>query len=289
MKQTAASAAAAAVSVRLSARGLANIQEKGEYNDFEFIVGESRYRCPWFIADFLSPRIAQLYSIDNTIRSFIIGTKDTKNEFTTFRSLGHGDEIHANDGDRDFYELLVDELENQELSGIIFETGQEEMRIKIAIRRLGHNLCLNDDCSKLIEFIVSHFEDDNFVKLREVKEMNLDIWSRILSSESLKIESEDWPYKMIWELVEIDDSYFSLLEFVQFEFVSTAIAERLIESCHDFINFLNCSIWTSLGWRFIHPISPSGSSRRLTCKGLGSRGREFYRLPNRRLTVSFHI
>jgi hypothetical protein len=63
------------VPVKLSARGLANIQEKEEYNDFEFIVGESRYRCPWFIADFLSLRIAQLHLIDNTISSFVIDRK----------------------------------------------------------------------------------------------------------------------------------------------------------------------------------------------------------------------
>jgi hypothetical protein len=96
--------------------------------------------------------------------------------------------------------------------------------------------------------------------------MNLNIWNRILSVKSLKIQSEDWLYRMICEVVEVDRSYFSLLEFVQCEFVSTDIAARLIQSSHDLIDFLNSSIWMSLGRRFIHPISPSRSNCRQTGK-----------------------
>jgi hypothetical protein len=115
----------------------------------------------------------------------------------------------------------------------------------------------------------------NMKDMKDMKEMKVDILSRILSSESLKIESEDWLYNIIWELVEIDRSYFSLLEFVQFEFVSTDIAARFIQSSHDLIDFLNSSIWMSLGRRFIHPISPSNSNCRLIDKKSNLNERRF--------------
>jgi hypothetical protein len=159
------------ISVRLSARGLANIQEKEEYNDFEFVVGESHYRCPWFIADFLSPRIAQLHSIDNTIGSFVINTKDAKSEFSKFLLLGRGDEIVIDDDNRDFYELLIQEVENAELSAMIFDNGQTEMSVETAIGQLGRHVRFNFDSAKLIELIASHFDDKSVVKLREVKEI----------------------------------------------------------------------------------------------------------------------
>jgi hypothetical protein len=219
------------------------------------------------VADFLSPRIIQLHSIDSTIRSLVIDTKDTKREFSRFLLLGRGDQIIVKYDNRDFYESLVEELENDELSGIMFDTGQQEMTVETAIDRHGRNLRLNVDFSTSIELIASHFDTESVRRLRELKEMKVDILRVISSSESLKIESEDWLDKMIWEFVEIDRSYFTLLEFV-----STDIAARFIGSCQNFLDLLNSSIWISLGRRFIHPISPPRSNHQLLCTGSSSSG-----------------
>jgi hypothetical protein len=41
--------------VNISATGLANLQSREDQDNFQFIVGESHYQCPSFVADFLSP------------------------------------------------------------------------------------------------------------------------------------------------------------------------------------------------------------------------------------------
>jgi hypothetical protein len=86
----------------LSARGLANIPESESRNDFEFIVGNSRHRCSSFIADFLSPLLCRLHSIDETIRSFRISTKDSLSQFGDFLKLGRGFPLSITDSNREF-------------------------------------------------------------------------------------------------------------------------------------------------------------------------------------------
>jgi hypothetical protein len=62
------------VEITLSAKGFRNLPRNAYENDFTFIVGESRYHCPSFIASFLSPRICCLQRNDSTIREFSIET-----------------------------------------------------------------------------------------------------------------------------------------------------------------------------------------------------------------------
>jgi hypothetical protein len=118
---------------------------------------------------------------------------------------------------------------------------------------------LNIDCSHEIEFIASHFTD---IDISGIGTIDQTILSRILMSNKLKIKNEDWLYETIWRLVEIDRMNFSLIQFIRFEFVSTSIARRFIEDCVYFVELINSSIWSSIGRRFVHNISPGQSTRR---------------------------
>jgi hypothetical protein len=64
------------VELSLSAKGLLNLPANIAENDFTFIVGTERYKCPKFIAGLLSPRIAALQAGDPTLQEFIIPTPD---------------------------------------------------------------------------------------------------------------------------------------------------------------------------------------------------------------------
>jgi hypothetical protein len=86
----------------LSAKGLAHIPESESRNDFEFIIGNSRYRCPSLIADFLSPLLCRLHSVDETGRSFRISTKDEYSQFSDFLNLGRGFPLFVNASNRSF-------------------------------------------------------------------------------------------------------------------------------------------------------------------------------------------
>jgi hypothetical protein len=60
----------------LSTKGLQNVPMTQLRCDFEFIVGAKTYLCPALIADFLSPRIAQIHVADDTISSFKVEMRD---------------------------------------------------------------------------------------------------------------------------------------------------------------------------------------------------------------------
>jgi hypothetical protein len=240
-----------------------------ELNDFEFTVGDESYRCPWFVAEFLSPRIAQLRDADNTIYQFKIETEDPQREFGRFLSLGWGGTIEISDESLLFYEMLSKEILNEELAAAICGGDVEIVKEKV-IKDVGRRFRFGFDISREVGFIASHFCE--FCD-RELKELDESVLSRILMSDRLQIWSEDFLYTKIWKLVESDTKYFTLLQFVQFEFVSTDIARDFIEKGSSFVDFVDLSIWLSLGCRFIQNVSPSTSNCRVTGKALLPQGK----------------
>jgi hypothetical protein len=72
---------------------MANILRWQDLDDFEFIVSNSRYHCPWFITDFSSPHVGQLHSIDITHCKLVVKTPDAKGNFLKFISLGQGKKV----------------------------------------------------------------------------------------------------------------------------------------------------------------------------------------------------
>jgi hypothetical protein len=252
------------LSLALSASGLKNIPHREELDDFEFIVGDAHYRCPWFIADFLSPRIAHLHKIDNTICTYVIETKDPKSEFPGFLSLGRGGTIKMERGSLSFYDSLSEELENAELSAIVCERRNDPITASNVFWRLRRRFNFHFDISKEVEFIASHFHQ---VDTSELKKFDVGILSEILSSKLLKIKSEDWLCDLIWSLVETDQINFTLFQFVSFEFVSVDVARQFIETGSEFVGLIDASIWSSVGRRFIQVPSPKSLNSRLAICG----------------------
>jgi hypothetical protein len=120
---------------------------------------------------------------------------------------------------------------------------------------------MNFECLKEISFIASHFHEIDISGLCKFDDT---ILSRILSSDELRIKSEDWLYDMIWKLVEIDRQHFCLIQFIRFEFVSKSIAARFIV---DGVELNDSSIWSTLGRRFVGDYSDLKSTRRLFVEG----------------------
>jgi hypothetical protein len=89
---------------------------------------------------------------------------------------------------------------------------------------------------------------------------------RILSSCELKIESEDWLFGIFWSFLDRDLNFFSLLGFVQFEFVSVAVMRRFVSDSCGFFDFLNSSVWSGLCRRLALPVSPDMRNKRLAVR-----------------------
>jgi hypothetical protein len=75
------------IRLSLSVKGLRLLEGSHHERDFTFIVGDERYSCPSFVAEFLSPRVTSLRSQDITIDEFSIETEDPGHHFGTLLSL----------------------------------------------------------------------------------------------------------------------------------------------------------------------------------------------------------
>jgi hypothetical protein len=253
------------ISIRLSARGIANIQNM--VGDFEFIVGQNCYRCPSFVADFLSPKLASLHAADPTIHEYKVNTQDRKGCFRSFLSLGRGEDVDITGTNRDFFREICGELKNDEIIATMTENHHCEPTKDNIISLLSFLGGIDVDCSREIEFAASHFHE---LDESSIHELEAGMLFKIFQSKSLKIKSDDWLCGLICDLVSGDDQHFILFEFVQFEFLTTGAASRFIELAGKFADLLNSSILISLGRRFVLPVSPDASTARsVTGRAIG--------------------
>jgi hypothetical protein len=92
---------------------MASIAALRKEQDLTFIVGTDYYFCPWFVADFISPRVSRLHATDPTLNQFLIETIDPDHHFNDFISLGSGSEISVTDVNRSFLISVSRELEKR--------------------------------------------------------------------------------------------------------------------------------------------------------------------------------
>jgi hypothetical protein len=77
----------------LSARGLGNVEAHDWSNDFTFVVGHRRAQCRSAVAQFLSPQVAALYSIDATISELRLEVEDGDLAFDSLLEAAGGSTI----------------------------------------------------------------------------------------------------------------------------------------------------------------------------------------------------
>jgi hypothetical protein len=69
----------------LTAKGLGNVLRTGAGTgpefDFVFVVDDRRHHCPWFVAEFLSPKLCSERSADRTMNKMRLNTTDPENLF----------------------------------------------------------------------------------------------------------------------------------------------------------------------------------------------------------------
>jgi hypothetical protein len=102
----------AKLEVRLTGNGMANIASSKAENDFEFIVGDRRYSCPWFVADFVSPVVGRLHSLDPSVNEFHVDIGDSEDHFRKFLSLGSGSNFEICESDFSKYRTICCESES---------------------------------------------------------------------------------------------------------------------------------------------------------------------------------
>jgi hypothetical protein len=246
--------------VSLSSKGLTNIPRLESRNDFDFIVGENHYLCPWYVAAFLSPKICRNCSIDPTQTEFFVETADPNHQFFEILSLGRGETIDFTTSTLSFFISIAREFENGELLFSLNDQLDRELNLSNVIPRLIERSEFKIPNCEEIEFIASHFHEFSFSSLSKVR---LNEISAIVSHPSLKMRSEDSLYEFIISRMKEDFSFFSLFEFVRFEYLSsTAISDFSTVVCEHF-DLLNVSILSAICVRLNQNVSPQTVNSRL--------------------------
>jgi hypothetical protein len=241
----------------LSTKGMMNIAISRAENDFTFIVGEHRHSCPWFVADFLSPKVGRLHSIDPCLNEIIIDTIDYNDEFGALLTLGRGSKIEMTETNRTFLNSISLELCNAELYFTINEEFAKKENILKCMEELLESELLdyipNSDPS--IDFLASHFFEIDSSLLTKFP---VSLLTRIVSNHSLRIESEDSLYEIIHSRMESDPNSIYLLEYLRFEFVTCESMTNVILWSFDHFEqiAISLSVWEALSRRLVLRVVP---------------------------------
>jgi hypothetical protein len=229
--------------VSLSSRGFAHISSSLRRPDFTFVVGHRRYRCHSLLAEFISPVVCRLRDVDCTVNRFRIDIDDDKRDFAHFMSLLEGESLCVTGENRLFFALVSHALGNTELLsqivGDIFgtlttENARERLRIKSG---------WSEDCEEEVSFLAARLMD---IPREGLNSMDIEELYLLLGHRSLKIESEDWLYCFISSKFSVDPTFFSLLEFVRFEFLSTEILCDFADASLQYCDQINQSIMANV-------------------------------------------
>jgi hypothetical protein len=113
----------------LSSRGLANVAVRDWSDDFTSIIGDRRYQCRSSVAQFLSPLVSKLHTIDAAISELRLEIEDPDGLFGSVLEAAGGGSIAVDSAHRRTFEAICAALGKSELSqSVCPERGNEGRR-----------------------------------------------------------------------------------------------------------------------------------------------------------------
>jgi hypothetical protein len=233
----------------LSAKGMLNLTNYE--NDFTFIVGQSTYQCPCFLAEFLSPRIASLRHNGRTVDIFHVNlhSEDDCSAFSSFLSLGFGHSLDISNSLSCVIGRICCELGNIELYESIFNTFEGEITTKNVIQRIRDLSKIGSHYEAEVDFAASHFYE--LIDIPELSELPHELLTQIVSNHSLTLHNENLLCNFVCQMISHDCANFPLFEFVHFEYLSVSSMRRFVECVSKSFESFTFPIWESLCRRLI--------------------------------------
>jgi hypothetical protein len=254
------SSAASPLSVSLSAKGLKNIHKRD--NDFTFVVGSRRYPCPSFVAEFLSPRIYDIHSVDDTLNEFRVEVQDPNAHFEAFLGLSEGNSVSIDEGNRQTILEICIELRNSELYNGISACSTNEVQIGNVIDRALFASRTGCNIAADLEFISSHFYEIK-EPAEALKSFDVATIFEIISHLSLKISSENSLYDFAMDCISKNPDFSILLECIRFEYLSQSKFMEFIIFLSNSFEYLSYSVWESLRRRLSLPVLQESTNDRI--------------------------
>ena len=207
----------------LSASGLKNAALQVLDHDFEFIVGDKKYPCNSFFAEFLSPAVAEIRNKDKTVNSFKIDIEDPNNYFDLVIQLMNGSEIEADVNQSVFLSKVGKILKNDEIADAFSFVNNTNLTIRNVVPTFLEKQKLNRDVSKELEYITKHFFS---LDQNELMLIDKDSLVKVISNENLLIDSEDSLYSFVTEIIDKKGpEYKQLLNYIRYESISDKYAQ----------------------------------------------------------------
>ena len=223
-------------------------------NDFTFIINEEEFKTNKIISDIISPKIAQIHSVDPTFDIFTINTNN-KGSFSYILNLLNFEVNIIPTNQFDFIIEVVEILGNDSFE-IVSTMQEQEISQDIVFDLLKkherHNLYSNL-LSNEINFVSSHFYQlyENYPE--KINDLSISIIERIIKSDKLLLNNEDQLLSFINQLYMRDSKYSVLYENVFFSFVSVSKISEFIQIFD--ISDLNTETWISISHRLQQEIS----------------------------------
>jgi hypothetical protein len=246
------------IRLSLSTKGLQRLEGLNHERDFAFVVGDERYACPSFVAEFLSPRITSLRSQDITIHEFSIETADPNHYFETVLSLALGREVSLSGNALEFVRSVCGELWNSELFEMTLKQGEGEIMERELRTRIDFMSGVDGSCGCEVGVVASHFYE---LSVSDLDQLSPPVLESILSDPSLVLQDEDSLFEIVHRRASENLSYFGLLGMIRFEFLSDETMTRAAEFISSGFESFTFGIWSSLRTRLTLPVklpSPVG-------------------------------
>jgi hypothetical protein len=225
-------------------------------DDFEFVVGGQRYKCPRFLATFLSPRICLSHFVDPSIAEYVVETSSTNDEFHLFMTLGSGSTIRVTPANFLFLLSLSREFGNSDLHISILEHFDNDF-IRSQIQ---DSTTLNPFGEDLIGRISSKVYDLTWSELDRIP---VSVLFHIISNNLLVISSEDDLFSYVSSRICSDPEYSHLLQFIRFEYLSSECICCFLSTIPDSIDR---RLWESISLRLISRLGLGGVDSRVKPK-----------------------
>jgi hypothetical protein len=173
----------------LAVNGLQRLEDRNLHEpDFVFVVGDERYSCPSFVAEFLSPRVSSLRSQDVTIDAFPIETADPSHYFGSLLSIGFGHEVSFSLKELPFIRSVFGGLGNRRLFEKTLMSREGEIQEDELNARLAFFSRFDGTFDMDVGILAAHFYS---LHLSDLDHLNLWVLQAILNDLRLVVRDED--------------------------------------------------------------------------------------------------
>lgn len=242
--------------INLSVQGLGINRTIAPYDKFTFIVDGESYVCEHALANFVSPRVAALSTLDASFSSLELTLKDPERMFLKIIDLMYGQQIQVDDTNYLFLLNAAVELQNKELLSLATSFDSTPLNPENAPRRLREKLFMNIPANQEADYIAERFPTYD---LSFLKTLDTNVLQAILDSPNLQVISETQLLNFVFEAVEYNKNNIKLVDSINCQYLPAVDMPKYLKLAE--IAGLSGRVWESIRNRLCKEITPDSQDQ----------------------------